>query len=158
MVASIINSTEGSEPEVRTWYFQGKTYAWMVKEYKRKYNLDVSPAIFSYRRSARGWERRRGTRNDELIPWAVVEEHRWHRHLVMLRLEARRRRFGVDEMRDRDVRDLDSFRELLKSSDAVVDYDPQTEDGFSLVPREPSDSDIVRQPTEASQSRRRARS
>ena len=155
MAASIIDGTQGGEAEVRRWYYQGETYAWMVLEYKRKYDLRVSPAIFSYRRSARGWERRQRTRDDELIPWAVKEEHRWHRHFVMLRLEARSRRFGVDTMRDRDVRDLAAFRDQLKAADVVVHYDPYTEAGFLLVPREPSDSDIVRQPTEDARLRAR---
>ena len=157
MAGSIIDGTEGGEAEVRRWYHQGETYAWMVQEYKRKYDLRVSPAIFSYRRSARGWERRQRTRDDELFPWVVKEEHRWHRCLVMLRLEARSRRFGVETMRDRDVRELAAFREQLKVADVVVDYDPHTVDGFLLVPREPGDSDIVRQPSEASWSSLRAR-
>jgi hypothetical protein len=155
MVASIIDSTEGGELEVHKWYDQGETYAWMAKEYKRKYDLTVSAAIFSYRRSTRGWERRRRTRDDALFPWMVKDEHRWHRHLVMLRLEARHRRFGAETMRDRDVRDLMSFRERLKEADVVIHYDPNTEDGFLLVPREPRDSDIVRQPSDVAWSRRR---
>ena len=73
MVASIIDSTQGGEPEVRSWYDQGKTYAWMVQEYQRKYSLKVSPTMFSYRRSARGWERRRAPRIDALFPWAVLD-------------------------------------------------------------------------------------
>jgi hypothetical protein len=157
MVTSIIDSTQGGEAEVHRWYIQGATYAWMVREYQRKYDLRVSPSIFSYRRSTRGWERRRQTREDALFPWAVKEEHRWHRYLVMLRLEARFRRFGVETMRDRDVRDLAAFRERLKTSDMVIDYDPNTEDGFLLVPREPTDTDIVRQPSEAFWAARRAR-
>lgn len=156
MVASIIDSTEGGELEVRTWYLKGETYAWMVQEYKRKYDLTVSPTMFSYRRSARGWERRQRTR-DDLIPWAIKDEHQWHRHLVMLRLEARRRRFGTETMRDRDVRELAEFCEQLKADGVVIDYDPHTEPGFLLVPREPGDSDIVRQPTDAAQFQRRAR-
>jgi hypothetical protein len=158
MVASIIDGTEGGEPEVRRWYHQGQTYAWMVQEYQRKYGLRVSPAIFSYRRSARGWERRQRTREDELFPWEVKEEHRWHRLLVMLRLEARSRRLGVETMRDRDVRDLALFREQLKADDVVIHYDPHTEQGFLLVPREPGDNDIVRQPNEAFWASRRVRS
>jgi hypothetical protein len=149
MAASIIDGTQGGESEVRAWYEQGKTYVWMAQEYKRKYDLQVSPAIFSYRRSARGWERRRGARDDELFPWAVKEEHRWHQLLVMLRLEARSRRYGIATMRDRDVRDLASFHEQLKADDVVVHYDPHTEQGFLLVPRETGDGDIVRQPGEA---------
>lgn len=157
MATSIIDGTEGGESEVRVWYHQGKTYVWMAQEYQRKYDLQVSPAIFSYRRSARGWERRQRSREDELFPWEVKEEHRWHRLLVMLRSEARYRRYGVETMRDRDVRDLTSFREQLKSEDVVIHYDPDTEQGFSLVPREPGDSDIVRQPDDAYWARLRAR-
>ena len=156
MVASIIDSTQGGEPEVRSWYDQGKTYAWMVQEYQRKYSLKVSPTMFSYRRSARGWERRRAPRIDALFPWAVLEEHKWHRLLVLLRLEARSRRYGIDTMPDTDVHALTAFREQLKTDDVVIDYDPHTKSGFLLVPREVGDSDIVRQPTEASQVRRRA--
>jgi hypothetical protein len=156
VVASIIDSTEGGEPEVRTWYLKGETYAWMVQEYKRKYDLTVSPSMFSYRRSARGWERRQRTR-DDLIPWAIKDEHQWHSYLVMLRLEARRRRFGTETMRDRDVRELAAFCEQLKADDVVIAYDAHTEAGFELVPRQPGDSDIIRQPTDAGQFQRRAR-
>ena len=155
MVGSVIDSTQGGEREVRGWYDQGKTYAWMVSEYQRKYGLTVSAAMFSYRRSARGWERRRAPRLDALFPWAVREEHKWHRLLVLLRLEARSRRFGLDTMPISDVRELGAFREQLRTDNVVIEYDPQTEAGFSLVPREATDHDIVRQPTEASQVRRR---
>jgi hypothetical protein len=157
MVASIIDSTQGGEAEVRGWYHQGRTYAWMAQEYNRKYELRVSPAIFSYRRSARGWERRKQKRDDELFPWAVKEEHRWHRLLLMLRLEARSRRFGTEEMKEREVRDLAAFREQLRTEDVVIHYDPHTEQGFLLVPRRPGDSDIVRQPSEDSWSQLRVR-
>ena len=155
MAASIMDGTEGGESEVRRWFEQGKTYAWMVQEYQRRYDLRVAPAMFSNRRSARGWERRL-TRDDELIPWGVNRKHRWHRYLGMLRLEARFRRFGIDGIGEGDVRELASFRERLKESDAVIDYNPETERGFFAVPREPGDRDIVRQPTQARWSRRRA--
>jgi hypothetical protein len=157
MVASIIDSTEGGELEVRRWYDNGETYAWMVQEYQRKYGLKVSPTMFSYRRSARGWERRKARRADGLFPWVVQEEHKWHRLLVMLRLEARSRRFGLDTMPDSDVRELTTFREQLRIDDVVIHYDPHTGPGFVLVPRQASDSDIVRQPTQAGPSQRRAR-
>ena len=155
MVASIIDGTQGGESEVRSWYHQGKTYAWMVQAYQRKYGLTVSPAMFSYRRSVRRWERRRARRVDELFPWAVQDEHKSHRLLVLLRLEARSRQSGLDTMPTDDVRELTAFRALLKTDNLVIDYDPQTESGFSLVPREASDNDIVRQPSEASLVRRR---
>lgn len=157
MVASIIDSTEGGEPEVLSWYHQGKSYAWMVEEYQRKYGLTVSPTMFSYRRSARGWERRRVRRDETLFPWAVQEEHRWHRLLVLLRLEARARRFGIDTMPDSEVRELTAFRAKLKSDDVVVHYDRLTQPGFLLVPREARDSDIVRQPTQTGPLQRRDR-
>lgn len=156
MVASIIDSTLGGEREVHGWYDQGRTYAWMVQEYQRKYDLTVSPSIFAYRRSARGWERRRGTRMDELFPWEVRAEHTTHRVLVLLRLEARARRFGIGTMPQADARELTTFRAHLQTENVVIDYDPEDESGFSLVPREDLDRDIVRQPAEAPQVRRRA--
>lgn len=155
MGASIIDSTEGGEPEVRSWYHQGKTYAWMVQEYQRRYNLKVSPTMFSYRRSARGWERRKVRRDDELFPWAVQEQHKWHRLLVLLRMEARARKFGIEALPDNDVRELTAFREQLKADDVVLHYDPLTEPGFMLVPRQAGDTDIVRQPAKAGPSQRR---
>ena len=155
MVASIIDGTLGGESEVRRWYHEGKTYVWMAQEYQRRYDLNVSPSIFSYRRSTRGWERRQRTR-DDLIPWEIKDEHRWHRHFVMLKLEIQSRRHGIDSLRESDLRDLVAFREQLKAADAVVHYDPHTEQGFSLVPREPGDLDLVRMPDQASWAARRA--
>ena len=157
MVASIIDGTLGGESEVRRWYHEGKTYVWMAQEYQRKYELSVSPSIFSYRRTTRGWERRQRTR-DDLIPWEINDEHRWHRHFGMLKLEIQSRRHGLGTLRESDVRDLLAFREQLKAENAVVQYNSHTEEGFSFVPREPGDLDFVRMPDQAAWfSRRRHR-
>ena len=158
MVASIIDSTQGGEPEVRRWYHQGKTYAWMVQEYQRKYDLRVSPAIFSYRRSARGWERRQRARDRRVDPLGGQGGAPLASHFVLLRLEARSRRFGIDTLRDSDVRDLAAFREQLKADDVVVALRPPHRAGFLARAARAGDSDIVRQPTEAVRSSRRARS
>lgn len=154
MVRSIIDSTAGGEDEVRRWYEQGKTYAWMAQEYVRKYNLAVSPTMFSNRRASRGWDRRIA-RDDELIPWDVRVEHRWNRSLVLLRVEARRRA-GLP-LRDRDVKELESWLEELKRVDGVVHYDPDTEEGFFIVPRGERDKDLIHEP-ESSGARTKRRS
>lgn len=155
MVRSIIDSTTGGEEEVRRWYEEGKTYAEMAREYAEKYNLAVSPTMFSNRRAARGWERRIA-RDDELIPWDVKKEHRWNRYLVMLRVEARRRQ-GLP-LRERDQRELEHFLEDLKETGGVIHYDPETEQGFFVVPRSERDTDLIREPMRTGvRTRRRAR-
>lgn len=143
MVRSIIDNTKGGEDEVRRWFEEGKTYAWMVQEYKRKYGLDVTGTMFSNRRASRGWERRIA-RDDNLIPWDVKPEHRWKRPLVLLRVESRRRA-GLP-LRERDAYELENFKAQLAESNAVVHYDPDTEEGFFYVPRGKRDKDLIHEP------------
>ena len=143
------------ESEVTRWIEEGKTYRWMADEYLRKYNIQVSPTMFSEFRATRGLERRI-VRDTELIPWAVQEHHRWDSILANLRTEARIRA-GMDPadlsyaLRIR----WEAFRRELEETNTVVYYDPQTEQGFFLVPREPGDTDIIRRPTGRSKGRGR---
>lgn len=133
------------EQEVIRWFREGKTYQWMVEEYERKYNLTIAPSAFGNFRRRRGLDRRI-VRNDNLIPWHVRSEHRWAYDLAMLRMEGRRRA-GVS-IRPADLTRLESWkRRLVENGDAVVHYDPDTEDGFFYVPRRPGiDADLIREP------------
>lgn len=132
-----------SEDEVRRWYEEGWTYREMQEEHERKYGVRVALSTFSELRGRRGWERR-AVWSDELVPWVVREEHRAHYYAALLRMEARRRA-GKPLARSNENR-LDLFLADLAESNAVVHYDPDTEEGFFLVPREASDTDIIRQP------------
>lgn len=132
-----------NESEVIRWFEEGRTYQWMVEEYRRKYNIETVPSLWGNFRRRRGLPRRI-TRDDELIPWFVKEEHRWAYPLAMLRQEARRRAGRPVSKTWADK--LDSFLRNLAEEDAVVHYDPDTEQGFFLVPRQPGDTDIIHEP------------
>lgn len=129
--------------EAVRWIEEGKTYSWIVEEYRRKYHIETTPQMWGNFRRKHGLERRLH-RDRELIPWRVKKEHRWEYPLAMLRLVARQRR--GDKLRESDQQKLDSWLKQMKEQDLVVYYDPETEPGFFLVPREPQDKDLVRMP------------
>lgn len=136
MPASKIQDVE----EVLRWFDEGWTYQAMCDEYLRKYNIETVPSLWSNFRRRRGLTRRI-VRDDQLIPWAVLEEHRWDHKLQMLRLEARAR--AGEPIREREAVRHRNFIDLLNNMGKVVDYTPET--GFVLVDREPGE-DLVRRP------------
>lgn len=142
------------EGEVIRWYESGMTYAEMVEQYATKYNLEVSPSMFSNFRARRGLTRR-AARDDDLIPWHVERKHRWRYPLAMLRYEARRRA-GMDIEPDR-LEALEAWLAHLREEELVVHYDPETEDGFFYVdPRPGVDTDLIRVPDRKTTERRSA--
>lgn len=129
------------EEEAIRWFREGIPYSEFVRRYEEKYGITTSQSMWS------AWRRRkrlarRLVRDDALIPWAVMPEHRWDINLRHLREEARRRA-GVP-LSDEEASALASWLERLAEENAVVYYDP--ENGFRLVPRLPEDTDIVREP------------
>jgi hypothetical protein len=62
----------------------------------------------------------------------------------MLRAEARRR--AGKELTEADVNRLKNWMEMIKEEDAVVHYDPDTEEGFFYVPRQEGDDDLIHRP------------
>lgn len=138
-----------SEDEVRRWVEEGRTYAWMVDEYARKYQRQVSMSAFTNLRARRGWPRRE-IRNSDLIPWEVSVEHRWAHEVMMLRAEARVR--AGEPLAGRAVGKHASFTRKLKEQNLVVSYNQ--EDGFRLVPRVAGDRDIIREPSREGRTRR----
>lgn len=64
----------------------------------------------------------------EMIPWEVKTEHAHHNDARMLRLEARRRQGG--NLTEKEARILTAWRVLLDERNAVILYDPQTEQGW----------------------------
>lgn len=145
-VTKIVNETE-----VLRWFEEGRTYAWMVEEYKRKYGIDTVNSMWSNFRHRRGLERRI-VRDDVLIPWHVEEKHRWDYAVQMLRSEARRR--DGRSLRPQEAERLQGWLRTLKRERVVVAYDATV--GFTLVPRLPSDTDIIRIPARKSTLRRNA--
>ncbi|ANT41081.1 transcriptional repressor [Streptomyces phage Nanodon] len=132
-----------NEQEVLRWFEEGRTYDWMVEEYKRKYNIETVPSLWGNFRRRRGLPRRI-VRDDELIPWHIKEEHRWLYPLAMLRVEARSR--AGAKVTELEEQRLASWKSMLEEENAVVHYDPDTEEGFFYIPRQPGDEDIIHKP------------
>ncbi len=141
------------EGEVVRWFEEGRTYEWMCQEYRRKYDIETWPSLWGNFRRRRGLSRRT-IRNDDLIPWAVKPEHRGAHALQMLRLEARAR--AGEPVREVDAARHRNFIRNLLVHGMVVTYDPDTPEGFRIVPREEGDTDVIRRPRTGLTSKRRA--
>jgi hypothetical protein len=131
--------------EMRDWIESGQKYNWIVDEYQRKYNEEITVAGVASYRSRHGLTRRQ-VRADDLVPWFVEEPHRNLYLLEMLRLEARIR--AGAKLSERELKRNRNFRENLAAADAVVHYDPTSEAGFYYVPRLETDDDIIRRPAQ----------
>lgn len=130
--------------EFTHWWNEGKTYQWIVDEYRRKYNIEITPGTIGNWRARLGLERRQ-QRSLELVPWYVEPKHAYRHNLAMLRAEGRRR--AGAPLSAIQQRRLDSWLAFMREEDCVVHYDPDTEEGFHLVPRRPGiDKDLVRVP------------
>ena len=137
--------------EFTRWWNEGKSYAWIVAEYERKYNLRITPAAIGNWRARLALPRRQ-QRDLGLVPWAVQPQHRYRHALAMLRAEGRRR--AGEPLSDIQAERLARWREFMKDENAVVHYDPDTEDGFFYVPRrEGIDTDYVRVPDQNTRKR-----
>ncbi|MFJ9158674.1 hypothetical protein ACIRPS_17945 [Streptomyces griseoviridis] len=129
--------------EAVRWIEDGKSYAWIVEKYLEKYNIETTTSMWATFRHRQGLDRQI-TRDTELIPWTVAEKHRWKYPLTMLRYEARRR--AGHELKPDQQERLDNWKATLAEKNRVVYYDPETEAGFFLVPREATDADLIRAP------------
>jgi hypothetical protein len=129
--------------EVRRWFDEGLTYREMSERHLEKYGVKITPTAFANFRARHGLKRRIA-RSTNLIPWAVKPEHQMRYMVQMLRCEARLRE-GRD-ISETEQHKLDLFKGRLRDEDAVVHYEPDTEQGFFLVAREEYDEDMVRMP------------
>ncbi len=131
------------EREVLRWFAEGRSYGWMVQEYRRKYGIETRESMWGNFRLRRGIPRRIA-RDDDLIPWGVEQRHRQSHPLHMLRLEARAREGR--SLTDLEWSRLAGWVSRMEERGVVVHYDPSTDEGFSFVPRLPEDDDIIRRP------------
>ncbi|WP_372736169.1 hypothetical protein [Nocardioides sp.] len=136
------------EGEARRWFAEGRTHAWMQAEYLRKYGLQTTLSAWSDYGCRNGLERRddpTGDPNDVLVPWEIDKRHRWAYALMMLRTEARRRS-GIAPTETMAER-LERWLRQMSDDNTVVAYNPNSEDGFTYVPRRSGiDTDLIRQP------------
>lgn len=141
-----------NESEVLRWFEEGRTYDWMVAEYKRKYQLDTTPNMWAAFRRRRGLPRR-NMRDLELIPWRMRDEHMQAYPVIMLRAVARER--AGKNLSDRERRRVKTWLADRERDDTVVHYDADTEQGFFYVPRGEDDRDLIHEPLPSARSRTR---
>lgn len=102
----------------------------------------TSPTVSTIERAMREWGL---VKKDPLRPWRIKVQHNQRYPLKMLRL-VRKTRNGADLTKEEQKR-LDSWLGEMRRADAVVHYDPDTEQGFWYVRRRPgADKDLVRDP------------
>lgn len=83
--------------------------------------------------------------DEDLVPWVVQPRHRWAYPLSMLRADALLR--AGDPLQPIDRRRLASWLANMGDGDLVVNYDPDTDEGFGYSRRRPGiDTDLVRVP------------
>ena len=137
-----------SEEEVVRWYTEGRAFRWMSEEHDRIYGRKPTVAAFQSIVRRRGLPPR-SLRKNPLTPWEVRREHQRKWTHTMLRNENRRRNgLAVPEAA---LIELERWKMGLEKAGAVVDYRPDTEDGYFLVPRRDGvDTDLIRVPDEES--------
>lgn len=134
-----------SVDEMKRWYEEGFTYAEMAEMHLEKYHIEIHPTSISSLRRREGWEGRL-LKNHPLIPWAVKPEHQKNYLLNQLRREAKRR-MGVQSSQSHTMESIKAWADSLTSNNAVVDYRPETEEGFFLTYARPGiDLDLIREP------------
>lgn len=132
--------------EIRRWIMEGRTYQWMVDQYREKYHKDVSRTMFSNFRALHGLPPRQSESLKAVIPWRIEDKHRnwgWDIHLH----NAARLMDGlpVGEAQESAFR---TWWEGMQANGWVVDYDPEV--GYYPTPRrEGIDNGYIREPANA---------
>lgn len=115
-----------------------------ISEWLRKERgISVSPDAISIWRRRRGMPRIRPSSAVEIIPWKIEPQHRFKHALVMLRAESRVRRGGV--LPATVAADHRNWRKRVREQNLVVEYRPDTAEGFFYVPKRPGE-DVTRMP------------
>lgn len=121
------------------------TQAQMVDAWEQESGMRVSRSAIAMAMSR--WDvpaQKPRPRYEDMLPWHVLAEHRLNAQARLLRLEGRRRKGG--HLTDRELAWLTTWREELAAANAVIVYDPDTEEGFFWVVREETDDDVIRRP------------
>lgn len=128
--------------QMRRYLEAGLSQSQIVEKYEEETGIRCS-------RSAIGMAIRRydldsahpRARFKDLLPWALPLKHQMAWEARMLRLEGRRRH-GLP-MTDRETKNLTTWLTHLKENNAVVAYNPKSEQGFFLVPKREGE-DLIR--------------
>ena len=123
----------------------GLSQAQIARQYEEDTGIRVSRAAIGMAINRYGLSSNKPSfRYEDLLPWHLKPEHTMHTEARLLRLEARRRR-GLP-LSETDLKWLDSWLKEMREQNAVVTYNPDTEDGFFWVERTAEDNDIIRRP------------
>lgn len=130
---------------LKAYLSRGLTQQQIVDAWKRDSGVTVSRSAIAMAIERNGLKSSNPrARYDDLIPWRVRVEHKDAQEVRLLRMEARRRAGGT--LSNSEIRWLMGWKEELHNANAVIHYDPDTEQGFWWVERLPEHGDdlIVR--------------
>lgn len=123
----------------------GMTQQQMVAAWEEESGVRVSRSAIAMAMHRHGVEAARPRpRYEDTLPWHVLDEHKYNAQARLLRLEGRRRQGRA--LNSKELQWLTTWRRELEAHNAVVMYDPRTEEGFHWVTRQESDDDVIRRP------------
>ena len=128
---------------------RGYTQKRMVDAWEQESGIRVSRSAIAMAMRRQGVEAAvPRPRYEDMLPWHVLDEHKYNSQARLLRLEGRRRK--GNKLNDKELQWLTTWRRELEAHNAVVIYDPATEEGFHWVERLASDDDVIRRPDQSS--------
>src|SRR5690606_34090819 len=128
--------------QMKRWLLEGHTHAKIAKMHEEKYGIAISRNTVAAFASRNNMPKRINSA-DDMIPWQIDERHQNSWAEKMLRAESRARK-GMS-VADSYGEHLSVWRANLREREAVVHYDPDTEQGFFYVPARPGE-DLIRDP------------
>lgn len=123
----------------------GLTQQQMVEAWEKESDIRVSRSAIAMAMRRHGVDASKPRpRYEDMLPWHVLDEHKYNSQARLLRLEGRRRQGR--KLTQRELQWLTTWRQELEAAHAVVMYDPSTEEGFHWVERTAEDDDVIRRP------------
>lgn len=140
------NKLVPAKDELRKMLDRGMTHGQIAELVYERTGARITPAAVSVARNRYGLKRQI-PRYPQALPWRVKVEHNSRYVARMLRAHARRKA-GLPLPPEVEKK-LDTWINTLKVNNAVVHYNPNTEEGFFYVdPRPGIDTGLVRVPDE----------
>ena len=128
--------------QLRAYLDKGLTHAEIAEAWLKDSGISVSRSTISMavaRFNLTDHSPRAHIRHKDLIPWKLEQEHVYKPEARLLRLEGRRR--AGHQLRDDEIRWLENWKAELAAANAVVHYEPDTDEGFYWVDRD--DPEVV---------------
>jgi len=126
---------------LRRWHDEGLTHQQMAERILEETGERVSRSAVSMALQRHGITDREKPRYRDEVPWRVRVQHLRAYPVRMLRLLGRRR--AGEELDADAAQRLAGWLATLAENNAVVAYDPDTDEGFLYVAREPGDPEDI---------------